>query len=103
MKIFKYQNNNKLLIKHLVWNLLKTGKRAFANSGITEITIPVNMVEIGERCFSDCKSLKKMDYNAEYCESPTTLSGSAFFNSAITNFVIGDDVHHLPSYLLYRV
>ncbi|MBQ0068814.1 MAG: leucine-rich repeat domain-containing protein, partial [Bacteroidales bacterium] len=79
------------------------GEYAFYNSALASITIPKNITTIGAHAFSYCKSLAVVHYNAEYCESPTTLSGSAFYNSAITNFVIGDDVHHLPSYLLYRV
>ena len=42
----------------------KIGKNAFANSNITEITIPATVYEIADSAFDNCQKLKRVYFNA---------------------------------------
>ena len=42
----------------------KIGKDAFANSNITEITIPATVYEIADSAFDNCQNLKRVYFNA---------------------------------------
>ncbi|MCQ2289594.1 MAG: leucine-rich repeat domain-containing protein, partial [Muribaculaceae bacterium] len=74
----------------------RLGIRAFANSGITEVTIPVNVTDIDKRCFSECKSLKTMNYNAKNCQFTNYSTYSHFADCEIPTINIGNDVQILP-------
>jgi hypothetical protein len=57
-------------------------ERAFAGSGITEITIPESIEEIGYRCFFRCCSLKSIQFMGD--SQLARIGNEAFAHSAIT-------------------
>lgn len=79
------------------------GANAFNGSGLTSITIPRGVTSIGKNAFSNCQSLTDVYFNAENCANPGSGINPVFNGSNITRFVIGDNVHNIPSHLLYRV
>lgn len=66
--------------------LKNIGERAFSNTGLIEITLPVSLKKIGEQAFSNCHSL-----NTVYINNPHTIFGyRAFANSENLAFITGD-------------
>lgn len=70
-------------------------KYAFYSTGIAELTIPMNVIKIGESPFGNCKDLTTIYYNAQNCAMDNAIS-----SNSLTNIIIGDDVSVLPSYFI---
>jgi len=97
-----YENQN-LTTFEIPSHIVSIGNYSFTLSGLMSITIPRQITSIGSHAFSSCASLTDVYYNADSCASATGTSGSMFYGSNVTNFVIGDNVRHIPGYILYRV
>ena len=68
----------------------KIGSGAFAYSKLESITIPKQVIEISEGSFSDCKELKKVDFEEK---SELQIIGKfAFKNSSIEEIMIPQHV-----------
>ena len=82
------------------------GKYAFYGcTGLTSVTIPNSVTSIGEQAFSGCTGLTSVVWNVKNCADFTSTS-TPFYNinvfdlrSQIKNFIFGDSVEHIPSYL----
>ena len=70
---------------------------------ITSITIPKNVVSIGNNVFTNCSSLKSIIWNANNCTDFYVAENAPFYDirSQITSFTFGKDVEHIPAYLCY--
>lgn len=97
-----YENTN-ITTFDIPENITAIGQNAFCGSGLTSITIPRGVTSIGKNAFSNCQSLTEVYFNAENCANPASGTNPVFSGSNITRFVIGDNVHNIPSHLLYRV
>ena len=78
------------------------GSGAFAScDGLTSITIPNSVTEIGEGAFSGCAGLKSIVWNAKNCADIMGYDDGWFpnSNSAVTSFIFGNEVEHIPAYL----
>ena len=67
-------------------------------SSLTSVTIPNSITSIGNSAFSGCSGLSKVRWNMKNCSDFTSTP----FSSALQNmseFIIGDDVEHVPAYL----
>lgn len=71
------------------------GKYAFWGASINEITIPKNVIKIGDSPFASCKNLSTIYYNATNC---TMERG--FSSNTLNNIIIGDDVERIPNYFI---
>lgn len=70
--------------------------------GITEITIPKSIKEIGKEAFSDCTRIKTIYYNATSVidqEEYSNVFKNAGTNPNNTKLVIGATVEHIPNLL----
>ena len=65
---------------------------------LTTITIPENVISVGQKAFTTCSALTSVIWNAKQCtdfrEQPFPLT--------LTSFTIGDSVQHIPAYLCYK-
>ena len=123
-----YQMSN--LKSVIIGNSVTTiGKEAFSGcSGLTSVTIPDSVTSIGSYAFRGCSSLTSVTIgNSVTSISPSTFSGcssltsviwnakndpafssalsSPFYNirSQITEFLIGDELTSVPSYMCYEM
>jgi len=60
------------------------GSYAFANTGITSVTLPSSIKIIGDNAFSDCKTLTKVNFP----EGLTQIGKSAFSNTGMNSLVL---------------
>lgn len=74
-------------------SVIKIGKGAFANTGITTFTIPTSVDTIDSSPFSGCTFLHTLYYNAVNCRYVSDL------NVGITNIVFGNNVQVIPNSL----
>ena len=76
---------------------------AFKNcSGLTSVTIPQSITEIGINVFSGCIGLRSVVWEAKKCHDfygPEDVPFANLIN--ITSFTFGNKVETLPSYLCY--
>lgn len=72
---------NTTALKSVTFNSQVTGidYRAFANSGIEEITLPESLTSVSSSLFENCKSLRKVTLGA----ATKTISDMAFYNSTL--------------------
>lgn len=80
----------------------RIGASAFNGcTGLTSVNIPAGVTSIGNSAFLNCTSLASVVWNAT---SISSVGGSVYpiFEgcSALTNFVIGENVTALPQYML---
>lgn len=70
--------------------------------GLTSITIPNSVTNIGKNAFYGCSLLTKVIWNAKNV-SDFTSEDTPFYNNCkqIKSFVIGNQVEHIPAYLCY--
>ena len=68
---------------------------AYNLDSLTSITIPKNVITIGNYAFGNCSNLTILNFNAINCE---VTSSSYLENCPITTINIGDSVHRLPNY-----
>ena len=68
---------------------------------ITSITIPKNVVSIGNNVFTNCSSLKSITWNAKNYADFSSAEKTPFYGikSQITSFTFGVDVENIPAYL----
>ncbi|MBO7317261.1 MAG: leucine-rich repeat protein, partial [Bacteroidales bacterium] len=73
---------------------------------LTSISIPREVNHIGAYVFDDCPALKRVEWNAYYCETYREEYNiyPPFFNyvtssCSVEEIVFGNDVHVIPSYL----
>ena len=76
----------------------------YGMSGLTQITIPENVTNIGTQAFDGCTALTKVNWNAVRCGD--FIDGetySPFLNIAanITDFTFGEQVEYIPKALCY--
>jgi len=82
------------------------GSNAFYGcSGLTSVTIPNSVTSIGDHAFYDCSGLTSITWNAKNCSASSSYSYSPFYDirTQITEFIIGDDVTSIPSYMCYEM
>ena len=80
---------------------LKTiGQGAFKKTGITEITIPKNVMNIGGYAFESCMNLITLNYNASDC----TIGLDIFLGcNSLSKVTLGDNVTKIPSSTFYNI
>ena len=68
---------------------------------ITSITIPKNVVSIGNNVFTNCSSLKSITWDAKNYADFSSADKTPFYGikSQITSFALGVDVENIPAYL----
>ena len=82
------------------------GSSAFSGcSGLTSVTIGNSVTSIGSSAFSGCSGLKSITWNAKNYPAFSSYSSNPFYNirNQITEFVIGDDMTSIPSYMCYEM
>lgn len=76
----------------------------FYNSGLTEITIPENVVYISDRVFYGCRNLTSVVWNARTCKTKNNQDRNWYgafghIGANITSFTLGETVDTIPAYL----
>jgi len=84
--------------------LATIGYKAFGESGITELTIPKTVTEIGEYAFMQCPNLTKIQFNAKNCNlkgsvGPFEKAGLSAESLTVT---FGEEVSKVPSRIFYH-
>ncbi len=71
----------------------------YGMSNLKSVTIPNSVTSIGFYAFEGCSGLTSITWNAKNCSA----SSSSFYDiwTQITEFIIGDDVTSIPSYMCY--
>ena len=80
------------------------GSYAFEGcSGLTSMTIPNSVTNIRSSAFDGCSGLKSITWNAKNYPDFYNVASSPFYDirTQITEFVIGDDVTSIPTYMCY--
>ena len=95
-----FQNCGGLTRIELGNNIEKIGENAFAESGLTEVTIPENLKYIGGYSFYSCDNLKTVNYNAINAENISTLP---CFDMVVENLIIGENVKKINERLFYFI
>lgn len=67
-------------------------------TGLTEVTIPEHVTQIGGRAFCDCSNLTVIKFDARECVTTGSKAGSAFVGTQISNVVFGPYVNKIPDY-----
>ena len=71
-------------------------------SGLTSVTIPNSVTEIGSFAFDGCISLKTVNWNARNCADFSNSDYAPFQGlTGITTFNFGNEVEKIPAYLCY--
>ena len=72
-------------------------------SGLTSVTIPNSVTSIGYQAFYNCSGLTSVTWNAKNYSDISSESSSPFYyiKTQITEFIIGDDVTSIPSFMCY--
>ena len=76
----------------------------FKYSGVvTSVTIPNSVTSIGNGAFDNCRYITSITWNAKNYPSFSSSSESPFYNirTQIKDFIIGDEVTSIPSYMCY--
>lgn len=83
-------------------NVKAIGKESFKGQNVKNITIPSEIVFLGNRAFVDCVSLKTVYFNAEKCSTitPTYAGAYNFFGgSTLSKIIFGENVSEVPDNL----
>ena len=86
--------------------VVSIGSSAFyACSSLTSVTIPNSVTSIGSSAFYGCSGLKSITWNAKNYPAFSSYSSNPFYNirTQITEFIIGDDMTSIPSYMCYEM
>ena len=70
-------------------------------TGLTSVTIPNSVTEIGWSAFEGCTALTSVTFNATNCKSPGRTYEAWFQDCPLTSLVIGNDVKSIPGCLAY--
>ena len=84
------------------YSVTSIGSYAFRGcSGLTSVTIGNSVTSIGDYAFYGCSGLTSVTWNAKNCSAFSDYSYSPFYgiSTQITEFIIGDEVTNIPSYL----
>jgi hypothetical protein len=73
---------------------------AFANTGLTSVTIPTDTKYIGQQAFSNCPLLTSVVFNATECEN--FIGNGPFTDSPIANATISEGVKTIPGNFLFE-
>ena len=87
-------------------NIEKIGENAFAESGLTEVTIPENLKYIGGYSFHFCYNLKTVNYNAinaENISAAENILTTPCFDMFVENLMIGENVKKIDEGLFYSI
>ena len=68
-------------------------------SNLKSMTIPNSVTSIGSSAFYGCSGLTSITWNAKNCSASSDYSYG--IRTQITEFIIGDDVTSIPSYMCY--
>ena len=82
------------------------GNNAFDGcSALTSVTIGNGVTSIGSEAFSYCSGLKSITWNAKNYPAFSNYSDNPFYDkrTQITEFIIGDEVKSIPSYMCYEM
>ena len=82
------------------------GNNAFDGcSTLTSVTIGNGVTSIGSEAFSGCSGLKSITWNAKNYPVFSNYSDNPFYDkrTQITEFIIGDEVKSIPSYMCYEM
>ncbi len=69
-------------------------------SALTQVTIGSGVTSIGESAFSSCSALTQVTWNAINCANFIYSTDAPFDDCPVTTFIFGDQVEHIPAYLL---
>lgn len=87
------------------YNVIKINSYVFEDSKMTELTIPETINSIGSNAFHNCKSLKKIYFNARNCDNCNSGSSGTFYNAGADSdsleVVFGSEVKKIPAHLFY--
>lgn len=85
--------------------LRSIGNYAFLKTGISTITIPTSLLDMGYGAFSNCSNLSTVYYNAKNCESSSGSSSIVTFGSSVKNIYFGSEVQIIPDnmFLLTKI
>ena len=74
-------------------------------TGLTSVTIPNSVTSINSNAFDNCSRLTSIIWNAKNYPAFSSALSSPFYNirSQITEFLIGDEVTSIPSYMCYEM
>ncbi len=75
-------------------SVTKIGAQAFAQTGISSITIPVNVTYVGNKICDGCTALRTIVWNAK---SSTATTPFYSVRSQITTFTFGEEVETIPA------
>ena len=71
-------------------------------TGLTSVTIPNSVTEIGHGAFSDCSGLTSVTWNAKNCSDFSSSYNAPFKDlTNIKTFEFGSEVEKIPAYLCY--
>ena len=82
------------------------GNNAFDGcSALTSVTIGNGVTSIGSEAFSYCSGLKSITWNAKNYPAFSNYSDNPFYDirTQITEFIIGDEITSIPSYMCYEM
>ena len=74
-------------------------------SGLTSVTIPNSVTSIGSYAFDGCSGLTSVTWNAKNYPAFSSYSSNPFYGirSRIKEFIIGDEMTSIPSYMCYEM
>lgn len=78
-------------------NIIEIGECAFTGTGLTTVEIPNSITTIGMAAFSSCLDLTTVNFNAPNCNAGQNIFGGC---EALSYVEFGDGVIKVPSYLL---
>lgn len=81
--------------------LTSIGNNAFASAAFVELVIPASVTLVDFNAFSGCIALTKVTWNATASTTPSMYAFNG--NTALTTFIIGENVTSLPECLFQKL
>jgi len=77
----------------------------YGMSKLKSVIIPNSVTSIGSYAFSGCSGLTSIIWNAKNCSAFSSYSSNPFYGirTQITEFIMGDEVTSVPSYMCYEM
>lgn len=85
-------------------SLTTIGEAAFSYSGVESITIPQNLILLGNKAFEGCSKLNEVNFNATAMSDLYASNAVFAYTGTATDGIsvtIGSNVTKIPSYLFY--